>query len=60
MNNHTSQNYRDRAATLAVALLQIVDAAPRLGLRQAPEAYPRDELANLERQLAADRSGPDA
>jgi hypothetical protein len=30
------------------------------GLRQAVEQYLRDEFADLERQIAADRDGPDA
>jgi hypothetical protein len=51
---------RDRAAVVAVTLMQIIDTAPAHALRQQLERYLRSELADLERQIAADRSGPDA
>jgi hypothetical protein len=51
---------RDRAAVVAAALMQIIDTAPARALRQQLERYRRTELADLERQIAADRSGPDA
>jgi hypothetical protein len=50
----------DRAAVVAAVVLQILDTAPRHGLRQVVEQYLRDEFADLERQIAADRSDPDA
>jgi hypothetical protein len=57
---HDMSKHLDRAAVVVAAVLQILDTAPRHGLRQAVEQYLRDELADLERQIAADRSGPDA
>jgi hypothetical protein len=45
----------DRAATLAVAVLQIIDTAPKQSARQELEKYLRDELADLARQAAAER-----
>ncbi|OLB69086.1 MAG: hypothetical protein AUI16_29760 [Alphaproteobacteria bacterium 13_2_20CM_2_64_7] len=57
---HDMSKHLDRAAVIAAAMLQILDTAPRHGLRQAVEQYLHDELADLERQIAADRSGPDA
>jgi hypothetical protein len=51
----TSQSYRDRAATLAVAVLQIIDTAPKQSARRELEKYLRDELADLARQAAAER-----
>ena len=51
----TSQSYRDQAATLAVAVLQIIDTAPKQSARQELEKYLRDELADLARQAAAER-----
>jgi hypothetical protein len=49
----TSQSYWDRAATLAVAVLQIIDTAPKQSARRELERYLRDELADLARQAAA-------
>jgi hypothetical protein len=40
--------------------MRIIDTAPKFELRRALEAYLREELADIGRQLAADRSGPDA
>jgi len=57
---HDMSKHLDRAAVIAAAMLQILDTAQRHGLRQAVEQYLHDELADLERQIAADRSGPDA
>jgi len=51
---------RDRAATTTTAILQIFATASPYELRQAVEQYPRDEIWNIERQAAADRSGSDA
>ena len=51
----TLLSYRDRAATLAVDVLQIIDTAPKQSARQELEKYLRDELADLARQVAAER-----
>ena len=51
---------RDRAATIANALIQIARTVLEAGLRQPIENYLRDELADVERQIAAERSCPDA
>jgi hypothetical protein len=48
----TSQSYRDRAATLAVTVLQIIDTAPKQSARRELENYLRDELADLARAAA--------
>jgi hypothetical protein len=55
----TSLNYRDRAATLAVAVLQIIDTAPKHSARRELEKYLRNELADLARQAAAEREVSD-
>jgi hypothetical protein len=54
-----SQSYRDRAATLAVAVLHIIDTAKQ-SARQELERYLRDELADLAREVAAEREVVDA
>jgi hypothetical protein len=51
---------RDRAGVAATAILQIVKTVPAADLRELIEAYLRDQFAELERQVAADRNGPDA
>jgi hypothetical protein len=56
----TNCPHRDRAATIATALIQIIRSVPEIGLRQPIENYLRDELADVERQIAAERSCPDA
>ena len=49
------QSYQDRAAILAVAVLQILSTAPKQSARQELERYLRDELTDLARQIAAER-----
>jgi hypothetical protein len=51
---------RDRAAAIAAAAPQIVDTIPKQAVRQQIEEYLRDEIADLERQIAAERELPDA
>jgi len=51
---------RDRAAVVATALLQIIRTVPEAGLQQSIENYLHDELVNIERQIATERSCPDA
>jgi len=51
---------RDRAGVAATAILQIVNTAPGANLQQQIENYLRDELADVERQISAERSCPDA
>ncbi len=48
------------ARLLTVAVMQIVDAAPRQSARQELEKYLRDELADLARQVAAEWEAVDA
>ena len=50
--------YQDRAAVIAVAVLQIVDTA--LAVLWQIENYLRDEIAELECQIAAERGVSDA
>jgi hypothetical protein len=50
----------DRAAVAATAILQIVKTIPVADLREPVEAYLRDELGELERQVATERHSPDA
>jgi hypothetical protein len=45
----------DRAAIVAVAVMQIIDTAPKQSAQQELEKYLRDELADLARQAAAER-----
>lgn len=56
----TNCPHRDRVATITAALIQIVRTVPEAGLRQPIENYLRNELADVERQIAAERSCPDA
>jgi hypothetical protein len=49
------QSYQDRAAILAVAVLQILATAPKQSAQQELERYLRDELSDLARQVAAER-----
>jgi len=56
----TNCPYRDRAAAVTAALIQIIRTAPEIGLRQLIENYLRDELTDVARQIAAERSGVDA
>jgi hypothetical protein len=51
---------RDRAAALAVAILQIVYTAPAKTALQEMERYLRDELADLACKVAADREQSNA
>jgi hypothetical protein len=53
----TSQLHR--AGVAATAILQIVKTVPAADLQEPIEAYLRDEFAELERQVAAERSSPD-
>jgi len=50
----------DRAAVIAIAVLQIVDTAPEHAVLWQIENYLRDEIADLECQLAAGRGVSDA
>jgi hypothetical protein len=52
--------YQDCAAVIAVAVLQIVDTAPEHAVFWQIENYLRDEIADLECQLAAERGVSDA
>ena len=54
------KHVRDRAAAIAVAILQTIDTAPEHAARQQIENYLRDELADIERQVAAERELCDA
>lgn len=56
-HNRSSQ---DRAAVVTIAVLQIFDTAPCGRLRESLEEYLRNELSDVERQVAADRELPDA
>ena len=51
---------RDRAAAIVAAVLQVVDTAPEQAVLQQLEAYLRDEITDLEHQIAAERELPDA
>jgi len=55
-----SKNYTDRAAVIAIAILQIVDTAPDYTVRQQVENYLRDEIADLENRIIAEREVADA
>jgi hypothetical protein len=52
----------DRAAVVTMALLQIIlsPSTPLSELRQHVEELLRDEFADVERQVAADRTNVDA
>jgi len=52
--------YQDRAAVIAVAVLQIVDTALEHAVLWQIENYLRDEIAELECQIAAERGVSDA
>jgi len=52
--------YQDRAAVIAVAVLQIVDTALEHAVLWQIENYLRDEIADLECQIAAERGVSDA
>ena len=52
--------YQDRAAVIAIAVLQIVDTAPEHAVLWQIENYLRDEIADLECQIAAERGVSDA
>jgi len=52
--------HRDRAAIIATPALQIIDTAPARSVLQELERYLRDELADQERQIAAEQEAPDA
>jgi hypothetical protein len=54
------ESYRDRAATLAIAVLQIIDTAPKQSARRELKRYLRDELADLSREVIAERELSDA
>jgi hypothetical protein len=56
----TGRPDRDRAAVATTAILQIVAIAPQHLRRQAVEAYLRDEIWDIDQQVAADRSRSDA
>ena len=56
----SSRTKRDRAAVVAAAVEQIFDTAQARKRRQALENYLRDEFADIERQIAADRESGDA
>jgi hypothetical protein len=45
---------RDRAAVVAVAVLQIFETAPAPELRAALEAYLADEFCDVQQQVLAD------
>ena len=54
-----SNAVRDRAATLATTVLQIINTAPATTVVRELENYLRDELADVA-QIAAERELPDA
>jgi hypothetical protein len=49
------KNHGDRAAAVATAILQIVDTASTYTVCQQIENYLRDEIADLENQIIAER-----
>jgi hypothetical protein len=51
---------RGRAGVAATAILQMVKTIPAASLQEPIEAYLRDEFAELDRQVAAERNSPDA
>jgi hypothetical protein len=55
-----SRTKLDRAAVVAAAVEQIFETAQGREQRQALEDYLRDEFADIERQIAADRESGDA
>jgi hypothetical protein len=55
-----SANSYDRAAVVTTGIMQIFATATQRELRQALESYLRDELGDIERQVAADRESGDA
>jgi hypothetical protein len=57
---HTQHRRRDPASAIAAAVLQVVDTAPEQAELQQLETYLRDEIADLKRQIAAQREVPDA
>jgi len=61
MFSSSSTPNRDRAAVVAVALLQTIfsSSTSQSGLRQQVEELLRVEFANIERQAAADRGDID-
>ena len=50
----------DRAAVISIGIMQIVATAKQRELRQELENYLREEIADIERQVAADRESGDA
>jgi hypothetical protein len=46
--------YHDRAAVVALAIVQIYETAPTPERREVIEAYLRDELIDAQRQALAD------
>jgi hypothetical protein len=55
-----SNAVRDRAATLATAVLQIINTVSAMTVAQEIENYLRGELVDVARQTAAERELPDA
>jgi hypothetical protein len=53
-------NTHDRAAVVTTGIMQIFAPATQRELRQELESYLRDELSDIERQVAADRESGDA
>jgi hypothetical protein len=53
------RSFMDRAAAVAIAVMQMIATAPVKEQRPAIENYLRDEFANIERQTAADRETGD-
>ena len=56
----TTSYSRNRAGVAATAILQIVKTVPAAYLQERIEAHLRDEFAELERQVAAERNSADA
>ena len=56
---HSVAYAHDRAAVVATAVMQIVQTAPPDQQRQAVENYLRDEFADIEHQVAAERGSAD-
>jgi hypothetical protein len=52
--------HRHRQRVVTTAILQIFTTASPHVLQQAIEQYLRDEIWDIEQQVAADRSSPDA
>jgi hypothetical protein len=55
----THRAHIDRAAAVATAVLQIVNAVPGHAVRQQIENYLRDKIADLENQIIAERGRSD-